>query len=292
MELTKHVARVMFTALVTLGILVGNAFPDDANGNTAKSPTNSRPFKRVLLIGQSPDGHPRATHEYMPAMRMLADCLNRVAQTQTVIVNADEPWKEGPELLDGADAAVVFVSEGAKWLRNDRKRLAAFQELAKRRGGLVCLHWGMGTKKADNIADFVALFGGCHGGPDRKYKVVEVTTRITASDHPIMHGVGPVTLREEFYYTLKFAKPAKSITPLIQVPIDGQPHTVAWAFQRPDGGKSFGFSGCHFHENWKHTEYRRMVVQGVLWSLDQRIPKDGIDVKITEKVLALPPKAP
>jgi len=283
MELTK---QALYTILATF-LVFGNSdlLADGSDEASNKS------VKRILLIGQSPDGHPRATHEYIPAARLLAECLNRIEQTQTLIVNADEPWKEGPELLDGADAAVVFVSEGAKWLRNDRSRLAAFQALAKRRGGLVCLHWGMGTKKAKNIADFVALFGGCHGGPDRKYKVVDVTTRIVSPGHPIVNGVGPLKIRDEFYYTLKFAKPQQSISPLVQVPIDGKLHTVGWAFQRPDGGKSFGFSGCHFHENWKHTEYRRLAVQAILWSVGRPIPKDGVDVTVNEKLLALPPKA-
>ena len=49
--------------------------------------------------------------------------------------------------------------------------------------------------------------------------------------------------------------------------------------EREGGGRSFGFSGLHFHENWQIPEYRRLVAQGVLWTLDLPIPKDGIGVK-------------
>jgi hypothetical protein len=31
------------------------------------------------------------------------------------------------------------------------------------------------------------------------------------------------------------------VTPLIRVPLDGEKETVAWAWERPDGGRSFGF---------------------------------------------------
>ena len=38
--------------------------------------------------------------------------------------------------------------------------------------------------------------------------------------------------------------------------------------------RSFGFSGLHFHDNWRLPEYRRLVAQGVLWSLKLPIPAD------------------
>jgi type 1 glutamine amidotransferase len=134
----------------------------------------------------------------------------------------------------------------------------------------------MGTKDVPNIAPFVDLFGGCHGGPDRKYKVVETDAKVADKSHPIMRGLADFKARDEFYYTLKIAK---GRTPLLTVAIDGESHPVAWAFERPDGGRSFGFSGLHFHENWQLPEYRRLVAQGVMWTLDLAIPKDGIAVK-------------
>ena len=77
----------------------------------------------------------------------------------------------------------------------------------------------------------------------------------------------------------------------LQTQIDGESHTVAWAWQRGDGGRSFGFSGGHFHENWSRAEYRRLMTQAVLWSLKLSIPEEGVDVAITDDVLSLPPTA-
>jgi hypothetical protein len=70
------------------------------------------------------------------------------------------------------------------------------------------------------------------------------------------------------------------VKPLLRVPIDGKDQTVAWAWERPDGGRSFGFSGLHFHDNWKLPEYRRLVAQGVLWTLKLPVPKDGLAVDV------------
>jgi type 1 glutamine amidotransferase len=148
----------------------------------------------------------------------------------------------------------------------------------------------MGTRDAANIRNFVNLFGGCHGGPDRKYIVVEkADIQIVASDHPVVRGVEPLVVpREEFYYRLKWVDPDQGITPLIRVPISGELETVAWAWQRPDGGRSFGFSGLHFHENWQHVQYRRMMAQAALWCVGLPIPRDGLPVEVEEGDLALP----
>ena len=280
MQSCKYFRQILLIAAVTWCVL-----PPERPAKAA----DERP-SRLLLLGQKPDGHPRLTHEYSAAMRLLSGMLSPYKDIQTIQVSADEPWKEGPELLDGADAAVVFVSEGAKWLGNDKARLKAFQQLAKRQGGLVCLHWGMGTRDAEYIEHFVDLFGGCHGGPDRKYKVVTVTTEFPNPQHPIMSAVKPLRLKEEFYYTLKTPKNVDNIVPLVRVPIDGATHTVGWAWERPDGGRSFGFSGLHFHQNWKHDAYRRMVTQAVLWSLKREIPKHGVDVKISPDILTISEK--
>jgi len=66
--------------------------------------------------------------------------------------------------------------------------------------------------------------------------------------------------------------------PMLQVEIDGKLETVAWAWERPDGGRSFGFSGLHFHENWQVPEYRRLIAQAVMWTNRITIPKDGLAV--------------
>jgi type 1 glutamine amidotransferase len=224
------------------------------------------PKKRLLLLAQGPDGHPPETHEYVRGLQILQKSLAKAADLDITFARADEPWREGPELLAKTDGTVVFLSEGAKWLQNNPERLKAFQELARRKGGLVVLHWGMGTKEAKNIDAFVQLFGGCHGGPDRKYKVLATQATMVDKTHPIGNGIDDFKVRDEFYYRLKFAK---DVQPLLQVDIDGQAETVAWTWQRPDGGRSFGFSGLHFHENWQLEQYRRLVTQGVLWTLRQ-----------------------
>jgi type 1 glutamine amidotransferase len=241
--------------------------------------------RKLLLVGQGPDGHPANTHEYVAGLRVLEHCLKKVPGVQVMTARADGAWKDGPELIDRADAVVLFLAEGARWMDVDAKRKAALARLAKRGGGVVVLHWAMGTRDAKHIPGCLALVGGCHGGPDRKYKVLETAATVADRAHPIMAGVDDFRAKDEFYYRLKFVEPAKGLAPLLRVAIDGRDETVAWAWQRPDGGRSFGFSGLHYHDNWRLLPYRRMVAQGALWALKLPVPKGGLPVEVNEAVL-------
>jgi type 1 glutamine amidotransferase len=261
-----------------LGLLALLAFVAEG---TAAAP------RKVLLVGQGPDGHPAQAHEYVAGLKVLEKCLKGVPDLEVTTVRGDEPWREGPELLGRADGVVLYLAEGAKWMGHDPKRQEALSKLAARGGGIVVLHWAMGTRDAKDVAGCLKLLGGCHGGPDRKYKVLEAEAAVADPKHPIMAGVKNFKVRDEFYYRLKFVQPEGTIHPLLRVEIDGKPETVAWAWERPDGGRSFGFSGLHYHDNWRLLEYRRLVAQGVLWSLKLPIPKEGLAVDVTEEDLKL-----
>jgi hypothetical protein len=223
----------------------------------------------TAAAGQAPDGHPPATHEYMAGIELLAKLLEPTPGLTIRIAKADEPWSEGPKLLEQCDGAVLFLSEGARWCQADPRRHEALARLAARGGGLVALHWALGTKAAEPIEEFLKLFGGCHGGPDRKYQVVKTDLLIADPAHPIVAGLNNFRAHDEFYYRLKFVQPEGSIRPVLQATIDGRKETVAWSWERADGGRSFGFSGLHFHENWNVPEYRKLVTQATLWTMKQ-----------------------
>jgi hypothetical protein len=244
--------------------------------------------KRLLLVGQGPDGHPAGTHEYVPGLKVLEKCLAGVRDLEVTTTRADGPWREGPELLARADGVVLFLAEGAKWMHDSPRRLEALHKFAARGGAVVVLHWAMGTRDAKHIDGIVKIAGGCHGGPDRKYKVLQTKARVADPKHPIAAGLADFTVRDEFYCRLKFARPKEHIKPVLRVRIEDSDETVAWSWERPDGGRSFGFSGLHFHENWRLPEYRRLVAQAVLWTLRLPVPSKGLAVPVTDKELRLP----
>jgi type 1 glutamine amidotransferase len=250
--------------------------------------TPQPPPRRALLCCQKPDGHPKTTHEYVAGLKILKQLLEQQEGLEVRVVQADSPWTDGPQLLESADVAVLFLAEGARWVSDDPDRLRAFQSLARRGGGLVCLHWAMGSRTAEPVPEFVALFGGCHGGPDRKYKFLETELRPTSESHPITRGVAPIRVDDEFYYRLKFPTERNGWASVLEAEIDATWETVGWAWQRPDGGRSVGFSGLHRHANWGELAYRRSIVQGVLWTLKREIPPEGVAVPLDPADLKLP----
>jgi hypothetical protein len=112
-------------------------------------------------------------------------------------------------------------------------------------------------------------------------------------EHPIARGVKPFHIIDEWYFNIRFAPESKAVVPILKAtPPDekrgtaeakkfpGREEIVAWAFERPKGGRSFGFTGGHFHKNWGDENFRRLVVNAILWSAQLEVPKDGAPVDL------------
>ena len=123
---------------------------------------------------------------------------------------------------------------------------------------------------------------------------------VSLPDHPITRGVEPFKANDEWYFHLRFKDSGKVMPILAAVapestmrrkdgPHSGNPHvrrsvaegerqTVAWAYERPDGGRSFGFTGGHFHWNWGHDDIRRLVANAIRWTAGDEIPVRGTSI--------------
>ncbi len=64
------------------------------------------------------------------------------------------------------------------------------------------------------------------------------------------------------------------------------PQHVAWAVERPDGGRGFGFTGGHFHKGWGNDDQRKLVLNAILWTAKADVPENGVESKITPEDLA------
>ena len=293
----------------------GFALDSATTGGVERVPSKQ---KRLLLIGGPYDYHPKGSHEYMAGMRIVAKLLERVDGLNTRITNSGnafrrsegpdkrilgassvDPWPEGPDMIASADGIVLFRARGARWIQDNPKRAEALESLVERGGGCVALHHGMGTTEGKFVDRFRAIFGGCHGGKDREYTVANYHANLIVADpqHPICRGIGNFVAADEFYYQIKFVQPPAGVTSLIQADISAPPatragddasmKTVAWAWQRDDSGRTFGFTGLHVHNNWQLPEYRRLVAQAILWTLRMPIPEGGLDVDVPDEMFAL-----
>jgi hypothetical protein len=127
--------------------------------------------------------------------------------------------------------------------------------------------------------------------------------------HPISNGVKPFSTNDEWYYHMRFRAGMKGVTPILSaVPTEDttkrgegthagnpeqkkevlelkSPQHVAWAVEREDGGRGFGFSGGHFHSGWGNEDQRKLVLNAIVWTAKAEVPPNGIESKVTEEDL-------
>ena len=128
-------------------------------------------------------------------------------------------------------------------------------------------------------------------------------------DHPITRGVKPFAVEDEWYYNMRFRPEMKGITPILVakqptdetrlgksasprgpyphiVEANGRDEILAWAVERPDGGRGFGFTGGHFHKNWGNADFRTLVLNAIAWTAKLEVPSAGIRSSVTPEELA------
>jgi type 1 glutamine amidotransferase len=59
---------------------------------------------------------------------------------------------------------------------------------------------------------------------------------------------------------------------------------VAWALERKDGGRSFGFGDGHFHENWLIDDLRMMILNAIVWTAKIDVPEEGVRTTVPEEL--------
>ncbi len=63
---------------------------------------------------------------------------------------------------------------------------------------------------------------------------------------------------------------------------DKAPQHMAWATQRPDGGRGFGCSGGHVHWNWGNDQFRKLMLNAIVWTSGLDVPAGGVNAgKVT-----------
>ena len=113
--------------------------------------------------------------------------------------------------------------------------------------------------------------------------------------HPVMNGVKPFRIMEEFYYKATFVEGEQGITPLLRIPelpadprvfpgplAGPQDQVTMWAFDRPGkgssktGGRSIGATMGHYYASWQNDDYRKLMLNAIVWTAHVDVPKDGM----------------
>ncbi|HEY1186411.1 MAG TPA: ThuA domain-containing protein [Gemmata sp.] len=243
-------------------------------------PTDPKATKIVLIAGS---GYFKpGEHEYAANCAALADLLKQTPNVAPVLAL---DWPKKAETLNGARAVVFFFDGAEKHQVLKGARLAQVQKLMDAKVGLVQFH-----QTADYPKDFGDKARSWAGGAWEKgtgERAHWVTTFDTFPDHAVCRGVKPFKIDDGYLFKNTFVPEMKGVTPILRTwnpkaaakPTGGQ-DVVAWAYDRPEGGRSFTFTGAHLHASFAEEGYRRLLVNGILWAAGVEVPKEGARVEL------------
>ncbi|MEZ6089697.1 MAG: ThuA domain-containing protein [Pirellulaceae bacterium] len=237
-------------------------------------------MKRVLLIPTKLD-HAWATHMYSDVCQLMAATLNLTPGVEA-IVSPDLDWPRDPKLLDEVDAIVYYSRPAGDILLSPAYRPQA-KALLERGVGLTAIHWSTGAEM-DIGPTYESLLGGWFNFEFSGLTIDRQPLQQLNPTHPVCRGWDEYLLRDEFYLNLRFDPRA---IPLLKVRVNDQDQTVAWVHHREDGGRSFGTTLGHFHDNFADPRFRKMLANGILWTAGVEIPEAGLPVDIPDQLWQL-----
>jgi type 1 glutamine amidotransferase len=260
--------------------------------------------KKIVLIAGRPS-HGPGEHEHRAGCLLLKKCLDQAGGvTSTVYSNG---WPQSADAFTGADAVIIYADGGGGHPAIQQDHLKILSDLMNKGVGLGCIHFATEIPKDKGGPELLKWIGGYfeaywsvnpHWDADFK----------ELPKHPITRGVSPFKIRDEWYYHMRFLEGMKNVTPILTaVPPDdtrgkegersshggkpdvqarkGMPEHVMWATERADGGRGFGITGAHFHKNWGDENFRRVVLNAVLWIAKSEVPAQGVQSTLTEEDL-------
>jgi type 1 glutamine amidotransferase len=242
--------------------------------------------KKIVLVAGS-KSHGPGDHEFFAGTAILMNLLKQTPGVWPVMCR--DGWPKNEKVFDGA-ACVMFYMDGRGGhpvVKDKRPEL--LQKLIDKGVGWVNLHYAVDydPKFEDKILSWM---GGYYDYRISTNPHWDAEIR-SLPRHPVAHGVKPFTIRDEWYFNMRWTEEMKNVTPiLVAIPPDnvrgtedakkhkGRPEIMAWAYERKDGGRAFGFTGGHSHRNWGDENFRRVVVNAILWSAKVDVAEGGAKV--------------
>jgi len=298
--------RLAIAVLVTLSLGLAPASGWAADGKKAgKSKRKAEPAaasqtrigqgdKEIVFVAGGPS-HGYASHAHYAGCMLLAKAIAENVPNTRAVVHRNG-WPKDPKALDGA-AAIVIYSDGGGG-HPIIPHLDELEPLMKKGVGLALLHYAVEVPKGkpgDKLLEWVGGYFEVYWSVNPFWKAEFKTF----PDHPVARGLRPFTMNDEWYYHMRFRENMEGVTPILSaVPPDktrgpdgprsgnptvrarkGMPEHLAWAYQRPDGGRGFGFTGGHTHWNWANQSFRTAALNGIVWAAGLEVPPGGVPSK-------------
>jgi type 1 glutamine amidotransferase len=203
---------------------------------------------------------------------------------------------------------VIYSDGGGGHPFIQQDRLKVLGDLMKKGVGLGCVHYAVEVPKEKGGQEWLDWIGG-YFETDWSVNPFWEADFKTLPEHPVTRGVKPFKQVDEWYYHMRFQPDMKGVTPILSalppkqtldrrdgphennpavreaVLTNQQPQHVMWVYNRPDGGRGFGFTGGHPHKAWANDNFRKVVLNAILWIAKAEVPPNGVDATPPPDVL-------
>ncbi len=246
----------------------------------------------ILVIAGDPS-HGPGEHRFPEGAALLSDALNGSGLPLRSAVSLGWPT---PATLAGAQAIVLYsdgldrhVAEG---------KVEALRQHVRAGKGLAVLHFALEPSRGP-LSDFLLEAIGGRFETEWSVNPLWKMTEPILAKHEVTRGVAPFAIDDEWYFHLRFRA---GVTPVLQAvpPVnsigeDGprsgnptlraalakrEPQTLGWVFGGGDRPRTFGFTGGHYHRNWADDNFRKLVLNGLVWTAGLEIPAQGVASKV------------
>ena len=265
--------------------------------NIKLRPIKAEDSKEILfLAGKKSHGY--GAHEHKAGCHLLARCINESDLAVSAQVVTEGKWPEPWTGYRKPDCVVMYCDGFRRHMAKSHQD--KIQSLVDAGVGVACLHFGVEVEPLELGSVFLDWIGGYFEIGWSVNPTWEAQFNVFP-EHPITRGVVPFSIRDEWYYHMRFKPNMEGVTPILSTipPVEtlilraddkkrginptvlskvqlGEAQHMAWAYERPSGGRGFGFTGGHFHNNWKEDNFRMVVLNALLWCAHGQIPTFGV----------------
>ena len=284
--------------------------------------THAADKKKIVLIAGNPS-HGFAQHEHNAGITLLAKLLNESMgdQIEAVVCTSKKNeagkyvngWPTDEKVFDGAAAIIIFCDGGGGHIAISH--IKQVDALVAKGVGVGCIHYGVEVPKGESGDALLRWIGGYFEtfwsvNPHWKAEVTSIP------NHPVGNGVKPFSTNDEWYYHMRFRENMEGVTPIIAaIPPDktrqgkddahggnpevragigkSLPEVMVWVSENKTNSRGFGCTGSHFHFNWAQDDYRKTILNAIVWIAHVDVPKDGVQTKrptVADLIANLDPK--
>ncbi|WP_018970232.1 PVC-type heme-binding CxxCH protein [Rubritalea marina] len=252
--------------------------------------------KKILFLAGK-KSHANGEHEFEAGCKILANALNESGlDVEAKVFHPGFPKDES--IFEGVDACIVYADKAGRF----DDGYAVLDKYVKGGMGIMFMHYGVHPKKDVGEKYFLPWIGG-YMDDEESVNPKWIADLTPNKKHPVSNGLpATFTVYDEFYYNMIFAdgkhgdccgaavtgipEPKRMIRYINMWNENGEkgfgkPQKLMWYKDTPlaDGGRGIGFVGGHYHRNWAIDEFRKMVLNAILWTARGEVPRAGVPSK-------------